>query len=767
MMGLIRNIGYGVKERFVQLIFIQGIVFLSVFCMFSSTSIAQLNNQDARPEADLEDLIELDIEELAEIKIQKASIATGIEQTLAEAPAVLTVISAEDIKAIGATDLDEVLETVPGLHVSRDFKAYNPIYSFRGIYTLKNAQMLMMVNGIPITSMAEGNRSDVWGGMPVGAIERIEVIRGPGSAVYGAEALAGVINIVTKTEQDIDGTEVGGRAGNHRTRDGWLFNGGIYGGFETALMLQYRDTNGHDEFFEDLNNPGSVNLQRRNFDARLDVAREHWRLRGGLQRWRNMGTGLGIFGLLDDNGRFTSDRWNVDLTYHNPEVAESWNVKAWVSYQDMSQEVDDDVFRFTNLNSPSESQIDNQELFERHVRFEASALYKGFENHNLRFGAGLHRGEIYKTREEKGPPGNVEEVTNPRDLFLPETDRDNYYAYVQDLWHFAEQWELTAGVRYDRFSIESDELCENEMLINEKFVCTEFVTEGNNWTTVNPRLALVWSPREDLKTKLLYGRAFRAASASELFAGEFSSTGVVQGSGSAVGGNPDLDPETIDMVELAFDYQPTDALRFKLNLYKYWWRDYIALRGEDDPSREVPFVLKTENADDQTSYGLELESQWQVTPKLRLSGNYAYVNTDSDQDDFLAQAATNPSILFIIATPAPSYHPEHKVYLQADWRFLPAWHLNAQLSWVDSRKRPDAVDKGLDTKNPFQKVDDYTIVNMTVRRKDPKYDWEVAFSARNLLDDNAREPNAFIFNGDDNLPLAGSTTWYVELRFPF
>ena len=57
----------------------------------------------------------------------------------------------------------------------------------------------MLINGIPITNLFQGDRNLVWGGMPVEAISRIEVIRGPGSALYGADAFAGVINIVTKT----------------------------------------------------------------------------------------------------------------------------------------------------------------------------------------------------------------------------------------------------------------------------------------------------------------------------------------------------------------------------------------------------------------------------------------------------------------------------------------------------------------------------------------------------------------------------------------
>ena len=70
------------------------------------------------------------------------SIASGSRQPIARAPSVATVVTAEDIAAIGASDLDEVLETVPGLHVSRSPLGYNPIYTIRGIYTQFNPKVL-------------------------------------------------------------------------------------------------------------------------------------------------------------------------------------------------------------------------------------------------------------------------------------------------------------------------------------------------------------------------------------------------------------------------------------------------------------------------------------------------------------------------------------------------------------------------------------------------------------------------------------------------
>ncbi|RLA39463.1 MAG: TonB-dependent receptor, partial [Gammaproteobacteria bacterium] len=93
------------------------------------------------------------------------TIATGASQPISKAPAVASILTAADIKKIGAIDLDEVLETIPGLHVSHNAVGYSPIYVFRGIYTEANPQVLMLINGVPLTNLYLGDRGQAWGGM--------------------------------------------------------------------------------------------------------------------------------------------------------------------------------------------------------------------------------------------------------------------------------------------------------------------------------------------------------------------------------------------------------------------------------------------------------------------------------------------------------------------------------------------------------------------------------------------------------------------------
>src|SRR5690606_7961053 len=101
-------------------------------------------------------LLDMDFEELMDK--QYVTIASGSPVAVNLAPAVATVITETDIRAMGATDLDQVLQMVPGLYVSNTFSNYNPIYAFRGIYSQVNTETRLLLKGIPTTRPCPGER---------------------------------------------------------------------------------------------------------------------------------------------------------------------------------------------------------------------------------------------------------------------------------------------------------------------------------------------------------------------------------------------------------------------------------------------------------------------------------------------------------------------------------------------------------------------------------------------------------------------------------
>ena len=654
-------------------------------------------------------------------------IATGSLQPIAKAPAVATVISALDIQTSGATDVDQLLETVPGLHVSRNALGYNPIYTFRGIHSTYNPQVLVLINGIPISNLFQGDRSLIWGGMPVNSIKRIEVIRGPGSALYGADAFAGVINIVTLSGNDIPENEFGVRFGSFDTKDAWAKIGFDWQNFSVGLVLEMHTTDGQDEIIDsdlqsylDLNTgtfvsnaPGSVSLSRENFDARLDIVNGNWQLRSGIQLRRDWGNGAGVAEALDPVNRWKSDRYNADLTYHNDGSADFWDIQAQVSYFQTSIETENDMRIFPTGSDLSliglggvypDGLIGNPESFERHYRGNLTAIYSRLEQHQFRFGLGYTFSDLYKVKESKNfgpdpitgeslPLGNpVIDVSDSPYVFMNEGDRTNIYAYVQDVWYLADDWELTTGLRFDDYS--------------------DF---GNS---TNPRLALVWTTSQKLTTKVLYGQAFRTPS--------FSETQSINN--PVLLGNPDLEPETLSSYELAFDYRATADLKLALNLFYYDWEDIIKFTPDESSNTK-----SAKNVGHQTGKGMEFEMDWAISERWKMSANYAWQESVDE--------STNNTIGLV---------PESQVYLALDWTITKNISLHNQINWIMSRKR--------EFNDNRDKIDDYAVLDITLRYQPISGDWGADIIIRNVTDSDAREPSvwsipqASILN---DLPLEG------------
>lgn len=209
--------------------------------------------------------------------------ATGSQKPLRLAPSVATVVTKEEIEAIGATSLDEILETVPGLHVVPSGSSFfSPIWSIRGVHTSVNPQVLLLINGVPFSQNYAGNRGTGFR-MPVAMISRVEVIRGPGSALHGADAYSGVVNVITKDNFEIDGTKMGVRGGSFDTYDGWVQHGGQYGGWDVAMGVEWSKSDGDDDRIVDQdflhaigaaalsNAPGPMDTQYENLDANLGL----------------------------------------------------------------------------------------------------------------------------------------------------------------------------------------------------------------------------------------------------------------------------------------------------------------------------------------------------------------------------------------------------------------------------------------------------------------------------------------------------------------
>jgi iron complex outermembrane receptor protein len=660
------------------------------------------------------------------------SVATGRVQPLHRAPAVASVITAEDISAMGAVDLDEVLETVPGVHVARSANLYSPLYVMRGIYSQYNAQTLMLQNGVPMTTLLVGNRGNIWAGLPLENISRIEIIRGPGSALYGADAYSGVINIITKRAAEVDGTQLGVRMGSNHSRDSWLQHGGQWGAIEVAAYLRGGSSDGfkgrvdsdaqslNDKNFNTLASgaPCDINTGYQAIDGSLDLAYGQWRLRGGYKLRDDVGTAAGIAYALDPIGKAKSERVTADLSWADAQLNEHWGAGATASYLHYDQRVPTPFRLFPAgaafPNSGATNDFPNgviaaPETSERQSRLSAFASYSGMADHQWRFGIGHDDLNMYATRSLNNFTQSAAGLPIPSGLlidysttapFTPPQRRRLNYLYVQDEWQLAKAWTLTAGLRRDQYS--------------------------DVGGTTNPRLALVWEVDCDLSAKLLYGQAFRAPAFNELYS--LNNPVLI--------GNPALKPETIRTYEAAFAWQSRVDTLVNLNFFHYDMRDIV--RTVVNPT--VGTGSTFHNIGNQSGKGMELEVLWDARHNLRLAGNYAYQHAIDE--------ATGSDA---------GYAPRHHLYGRADWTFANNWLAGGQLNRVTARKRP---------------VDDlradlagYTTFDATLRNNRGKNNWSFAASLRNLFNAKVVEPSLAPGAALPNdLPMA-PRTFYLQASY--
>ncbi|WP_260839244.1 TonB-dependent receptor plug domain-containing protein [Methylomonas koyamae] len=674
----------------------------------------------------MNDLLDMSPAELANISV---TIASGTSKPIAQSAAVTSVITAEQIAAMGATDLHEVLETVPGMHVTIQPVTNDYSYTMRGIRNETNSEVLLMINGTRFSLPYQGTHM---AGMimPVENIQRVEVIRGPGSALYGADAFAGVINIVTKKAADIDGFNVGARGGNADTKSAWGQYGGKWQGWDVAGSLQYSH-NGVDpdriikadaqsQIDQLLSTraslaPGPMQTQNERWNGHLNLQRKHWDLGFWAFNESDYGFRSGAFGALDNRGKGNGSNYLADIRYSTEDDFQDWELQAHASF--LHTDVSADIYGFppgSILPLDASGNVTGQPAlinalvpFPNGLRFvagfkntvpsfELTSIYKGFSNHIIRMIAGFRYEEL-NTEEARNYGagitslgGPLQNLTGTPFTFLDDQHRDIWSTAFQDEWQFAPDWHLTTGLRFDHYS--------------------------DFGSTLNPRAALVWDVNEQFTSKLLYGQAYRAPSFLEQY----------QQNSTLFLGNPSLSPETIATTELAFDYHPSKTLRTALNLYHYEIHDLIS--GPIASST----TLTEQNTPGQDGYGSEFEWDWKFLPDWNLRGNYAW--------QFARNEATHTRV---------SNVPEHHVYSALAWNFLPKWQIQTQINWIGHR---------LSSPGDTRLLKDYETLDLTLNAKKLMGYLDLTASARNLLDSDGTEPATASY--PYNLPISGQMFYF-------
>ncbi len=667
--------------------------------------------------------------------------ASGYRTPLNRAPAIATVITAVEIEQFGISSISEALEMVPGLHVSISaLNRLDSVYSIRGIHTGFNPHVLLLMDGVPIQFNSQASKP-VQFRLPVSNIQQIEVIRGPGSAIYGADAYSGVINVITKDYASAPIFNMGIRLGSFDTQDIWLQGKTNYLDWKTTYGFTYRRSDGDktriidsdqqsilDSIFSSNASlaPGSLSTQYEVFDSHIKLDKDRWTI--NLWSWnsQNSGLGAGTAQALDYKGKDDTDLFLVDVNYHISDSPENWanNIRTTYQYYDTQSQL--------NLFPPgailpigSDGNVSSAEVAgfvqfpdgfignpggkAEDIGIELTSLYSGWNSHRWRIAIGA-KNQRTKNRERKnfGPGvidgsqptvnGNLTNVRGTDFIFLKDVSRLNKYLSLQDEWNITSTWHLTTGVRFDHYS--------------------------DFGSTSNPRIALVWVPNNTFSAKLLSGKAYRAPSFTE----QFNKNNPI-----AIG-NSNLSPEEIKTHEISFTANSDLNLGSTISLYVYRAQGLIELLPDPGETTKT-----AQNSRNQNGKGLEWEVHWKPSSKLQIKTSVSFQDSiDRELGTKIADA------------------PGQQFSLNLHWQPTNAIGLSMGLNHVANRARLSS--------DVRKEIADYTMVDITAKYRNFMPGIDLSAGVRNASNEDAREPSNGVIPND--YPLESRSFW-LEFAYNF
>ncbi len=536
--------------------------------IYAITGQAEVNLLTSEPQ----DITDLSIEQLLNIEVYSASKFT---QKTAEAPSAVTIISAADIKSYGYRTLADILSSIRGMNVS-----YDRNYSYLGVRGLGrtgdyNSRMLLLVDGYRFND-------SVYDQAPVGTdfpididlIERIEVVRGPGSSIYGSNAVLGVINVITKKGSDLNGLEVSGALASYGTNKERLSYGKRNeNGFEWLLSASKYRSAGQDLFFPEFTAPTSNSGIARNMDGDDykqfygKVSYEGFTLTSAYSS-RNKTVPTAPYGtLFNDPNMWTTDASAYADIAYNGALAGPWEVSAHVFEGRYFYE---GIYPYAGPPTVLNYDAVHGNWWGAEVK-----LLGRFDKHKVT--AGVEYQDNYR-----------QDQTNydiaPYALYLDDKRSSTRGGiYVQDEITLVDGLLLNAGLRSDHYSTVGD--------------------------TVNPRLGLIWSPADVTTLKFLYGTAFRAPNVYELY----------YAAGGSQKTNPALKPEKIATYEFVVEHSPRQNFRLTADVYRNKTSDNIT-QITDPADGLLVFV----NAGQVDACGIEFEAERVLDNGTRLRTSYAW-----------------------------------------------------------------------------------------------------------------------------------------------
>jgi outer membrane receptor for ferrienterochelin and colicins len=649
---------------------------------------------------------EISLDQLAKMEIPVVEAASKYRQKVTEAPSSVTIITSDEVKAYGYRTLADLLGSAPGLYTT-----YDRNYSYLGVrgfslgdFYTRNSRVLVLVDGHRINnSLTDGAAIGTDFILDTDLIDRVEVIKGPGSSLYGNNAFLGVINVITRKGRDMagNGLEASGEAGSFDTYKGRLSYGSRFSnGLELLLSGTIYDSAGQGSLyypaFDPQVNPGNYlarnngiaeNADGDNFKSGFGSLSFHdLSLEGGyITRQKHNPTSQFLTDFNDSRLRTTDNRGYADLKYTHefPGVAE---VTARVYYDRLDFNI---VEPFTDQGGILYEDQQTGEWWGA----EAQLTKRMWERLTLTLG-GEYRDDFHQEEDflnaETGVP------TQP----AIEQSRQSYGVYLEGDFAVLTNLHLNAGVRYDQV--------------------------GDFDPAFNPRVAAIYNPLGEAVFKAIYGTAFRAPNFFEI-------------AGSR-GGSP-LNPESIATYELVYEQGIGNHLRSSVSGFYNRIHDLIA----HDPS-----TGRYQNVSGAEAAGAEMSLEAFWAGGIRGRASYAFAQTkDSNTGQVLIDS---PQHVAKLNVSVPLW--KDKLFAGLEFQYLSS----RRTAFLDFTPQGWVLETGPDAKS-------CGIVNFTLFSQNLVKGLDLSASIYNLLDTAHSDPST-PYHAQSSIDQDGRT-FRVKLTYRF
>ncbi len=510
------------------------------------------DESDNQKNAHQPDFTSMTLEQLLQVQVVSAS---KFPQRAVQAPSSVTVITAEEINRYGYRTVAEILRGVRSFFINNDRN-----YTYLGIRGFNrpgdlNTRILLLLNGHRINDpVYAAANMDFNFPVDVDAIERVEIVRGPSSSLYGTNAFFAVVNVITKSGLTLNKIEASAEKWSFGTSKAG-FNAGtkLNNGLDLTFSGSFMNSNGQDWYYPEFDSPATNNG--------LAVGSDYEKARKGLARLsfedfsfqigyvtRKKGVPTGAFDTVYGDPRtYTIDELAfADLSYRHDftartSIASNINYD-WYAYNG-SWQYDQHI---------TQTDLARGERWGAEVKIDQKLA----TSHLLSFGAEFR--DDFKILQ-RTYDSNAEYLNDNRPA-------STMGIYLQDEFKVDPKLTLNLGLRHDRYR--------------------------SFGSTTNPRLAAILNPKPSTTIKVLYGQAFRAPNAYEMYYQD----------GMSQLANPRLSPERIRTAELAWEQQVGQYLDFILSGYHYWIRGLIS----QQESAATGYLMYT-NLGDVDAAGLESE----------------------------------------------------------------------------------------------------------------------------------------------------------------